>query len=82
MHDGTFFPYISIIVQNLHFYVDSLIDSVTAFAGMGYDSILSIFSALQQTEYKRLLLLDKKGTDGKPLAITDDFVAVVLGRVM
>ena len=78
VHDGSHFPYIEIIVQNLHFYIDSLIDAINEYLGKGYDSIQTIYTAIQQSEYKHLTLLEQKAQDGTPLPVTTDFIDVLL----
>ena len=80
VHDGSHFPYIEIIVQNLHFYIDSLIDAINEYLGKGYNSIQTIYTAIQQSEYKHLILLEKKKQDGAPLPVTTDFIEVVLSK--
>ena len=79
VHDGSHFPYIDIIVQNLHYYVDSLIDVINLYAGRGYSSIETIYTVLQQREYQHLLALEAKENDGSPKKVLDDFPSVVLG---
>lgn len=79
VHDGTHFPYIDIIVQNLHYYVDILIDTINLYAGNGYSSIRTIYTLLQQKEYRYLLTLEEKEVDGSPKQIGSDYVASVLG---
>lgn len=79
VHDGSHFPYIDVIVQNLHHYTDTLINTIDLYGGKGYRSLNTIFTALQQKEYRHTLLLEEKGADGKPKAIGDDFAQVVLG---
>ncbi len=79
VHDGSYFPYIEVIVQNLHFYIDSLIDAINEYLGMGYNSLQTIFTAIQQREFRHLILLEKKGQDGKPAPVTNDYIEVVLG---
>lgn len=79
VHDGSHFPYIDIIVQNLHHYVDVLIDTINLYTGSGYPSINTTYTTLQQKEYRYLLSLEKKGTDGALKKIDADFAEVVLG---
>jgi len=79
VHDGTHFPYIDIIVQNLHYYVDTLIDTFNLYAGNGYSSIWTIYTLLQQKEYRYFLALEEKDVNGSPKQIGSDYVAVVLG---
>ena len=81
VHDGSHFPYIDVIVQNLHYYVDSLIDTINIYAGKGYTSIKTIYMALQQKEYRYLRSLEKKEQDGSPQKIDEDFVAVIFGYI-
>lgn len=79
VHDGSHFPYIDIIVQNLHHYVDTIIDTINLYAGKGYSTSNTIFTALQQKEYRYSISLEEKGSDGKAKVIGDDFAKVVLG---
>ena len=81
VHDGSYFPYIGIIVQNLHYYIDCLIDTINFYAGKGYRSIEAIYTALQQQEYKYMLLLDKKAADGTVKRIDADSFLIVLGYI-
>ena len=81
VHDGSHFPYIDVIVQNLHYYVDGLIDTINIYAGKGYTSIKTIYMALQQKEYRYLCSLEKKEQDGSPQKIDKDFVAVIFGYI-
>ena len=81
VHDGSHFPYIDVIVQNLHHYVDSLIDTINIYAGKGYTSIKTIYTALQQKEYRYLRSLERKEQDGSPKKIGEDFVAVIFGYI-
>lgn len=79
VHDGSHFPYIDIIVQNLHHYVDTLIDTINLYANNGYSTLNTIFMALHQKEYRYSILLEEKGPDKKPKVINNDFAKVVLG---
>lgn len=79
VHDGSHFPYIDIIVQNLHHYVDTLIDTINLYADKGYSTLNTIFITLQQKEYRYSITLEEKDTNKKPKAINDDFAKVVLG---
>lgn len=79
VHDGSHFPYIDIIVQNLHHYVDTLIDTINLYADRGYFTLNTIFMTLQQKEYHYSILLEERGSDKKPKVINDDFAKVVLG---
>lgn len=80
VHDGSHFPYIDLIVQNLHFYIDFLIDTINFYVGKGYESTEIIYALLSHNELKHLTLLEKVDNDKKPFPITDDFVEVVLGN--
>lgn len=81
VHDGSYFPYIDIIVQNLHCYVDCLIDTINLYAGKGYRSIEAIYTALQQQEYKYMLLLDEKDSNKAVKKIDADSLSIVLGYI-
>lgn len=82
VHDGSHFPYIDIIVQNLHYYVDTLVDTINLYACNGYHSINTIYTALQQKEYRYTLSLEEKGSDGKSQKIDTDFAEVILGNLV
>ena len=79
VHDGTHFPYIDIIVQNLHFYVDTLIDTINAYANNGYSSINTIYTTIQKEELAHLLVLEKK-ENNTPAPISDEFSSIILGN--
>lgn len=80
VHDGTHFPYIDLIVQNLHFYIDTLIDTINYYVSEGYESLEAIYCLLSNKEFQYHMLLEKKDNSKAPLAITDDFIQVVLGN--
>ena len=79
VHDGTHFPYIDIIVQNLHFYVDTLIDTINAYANNGYSSINTIYTTIQKEELAHLLVLEKE-ENNTPALISDEFSSIILGN--
>lgn len=79
IHDGSHFPYIDLIVQNLHFYVDSLIDTINYYIGRGYRSLDVIYRLLGNNEFIYYEILDKKDNN-QALPIRDDFPIVVLGN--
>ena len=56
-----------------------LIDTINLYTGSGYPSINTAYTTLQQKEYRYLLSLEKKGTDGALKKIDADFAEVVLG---
>ena len=68
------------IVQNLHFYIDSLIDTINFYVGKGYDSLEVIYTLLSRKEFEYQMILEKKDNDNKPLSIGEDFVNTVLGN--
>ena len=80
VHDGTHSPYINIIVQNLHFYVDTLIDTINAYANNGYTGIDTIYSAIQKEELDHLLILEEKIDKNTPAPITNNFSSIILGN--
>lgn len=58
-----------------------LIDTINIYAGKGYTSIKTIYTALQQKEYRYLRSLEKKEQNGSPKKIDEDFVAVIFGYI-
>lgn len=80
VHDGSHFPYIDLIVQNLHFYIDALIDTINFYVGKGYDSLEVIYTLLSRREFEYQMILEKKDNNKKPLSIDEDFVTTVLGN--
>lgn len=77
VHDGSHFPYIDLIVQNLHFYIDALMDTINFYVGKGYTSLEVIYALLNRKEFEYQIILEKK--DNNSLSINDDYVAIVLG---
>lgn len=61
VHDGTLFPYKDIIIQNLHYYVDVLIDTINEYINNGYNSTNTIYTLLLQKEFHNLLELESNG---------------------
>lgn len=83
VHDGTHFPYIDVIVQNLHYYADTLIDTINQYFGEGYSSIRILYSVLQQKERKLLLsVLEAKESDGSIKQVDAEYVKAILGNLV
>lgn len=80
VHDGSHFPYIDLIVQNLHFYIDTLIDTINYYVGKGYNSLDVIYSLLKHNEFEHQIILDKKDANKAPAPIGDDYIDVILRR--
>ena len=80
VHDGSHFPYIDLIVQNLHFYIDALMDTINFYVGKGYTSLEVIYALLNRKEFEYHITLEKKDNNKNPLSINDDFVTTVLGN--
>ncbi len=59
VHDGSHSVYIELIIQNLHFYLDTLIDTIYASQKQGYNSISTIFKSLEEIEKKFLGFFEK-----------------------
>ena len=81
VHDGSHFPYIELVVQNLHFYVDNLIDTINYYVGKGYESLDIIYTMLSAKEFSYQIVLEKIDGSKKVLPIGDDYIEVVLGGV-
>ncbi len=73
VHDGDLFPYKDIIIQNLHYYVDVLIDTINDYINKGYNSINTIYTLLLQKEFHNLL--EQESED----VINEKWVRIVLG---
>lgn len=73
VHDGDLFPYKDIIIQNLHYYVDVLIDTINDYINNGYNSTNTIYTLLLQKELRNLLELESVGNRN------EKWVRIVLG---
>lgn len=88
IHDGVSMTYLELLIGNLHFYTDTLLETISYCHLIGYDSVEAIFAHLNHVEHEREILLSKgkeEKIDGKKVFIpdpitTDDFVDVVLGK--
>ena len=81
VHDGKHFQYIDVIVQNLHHYVDSLINIIEAYSTKGFKSPTSIFRSIQINETIYLQILDKKiDPQTEDIYFLDNFINLVLGN--
>ncbi len=80
VHDGSHFPYIDLVVQNLHFYVDTLIDTINYYIGKGYDSLDVIYTLLSHNELFHQQILEKKDSEKRILPIGEDYIEVILGK--
>lgn len=63
VHDGSDTVYIDLILQNLHFYLDTLIDTIYAVQKKGYQSITAVFKKMIEVENKMLNSLKKDVLD-------------------
>lgn len=80
VHDGSHFPYIDLVVQNLHFYVDNLIDTINFYVGKGYETLDIIYTMLSNKELSYQMILEKTDSRKNALPIGDDYIEVVLGE--
>ena len=69
VHDGSHSVYIELIIQNLHFYLDTLIDTIYASQKQGYENINSIFKSMSETEKKFLSIFDATSFDDELLKL-------------
>lgn len=69
VHDGSHSVYIELIIQNLHFYLDTLIDTIYATQKLGYENINSIFKSLSETEKRFLNFFDATCFDDERLKL-------------
>ena len=69
VHDGSHSVYIELIIQNLHFYLDTLIDTIYASQKQGYKNINSIFKSMSETEKKFLGIFEATSFDDELLKL-------------
>lgn len=60
IHDGTASPYIELIIQNLHYYFDSLVDEIIYYSKLGFNGLNTIYKHISYNENLMLLKLEKK----------------------
>ena len=60
VHDGTQTIYIDLILQNLHYYLDTLIDTIYAAQEKGYHNITAVFRKMSAIEKAMLTALQKE----------------------
>lgn len=59
VHDGNKSRYIDLILQNLHYYVDSLIELISTIQATGFDSMNSILREVSQIEENILRIFEQ-----------------------
>lgn len=69
VHDGSHSVYIELIIQNLHFYLDTLIDTIYASQKQGYESIRSIFKSFDEIEKRFLNFFNAAAFDDECLML-------------
>ena len=69
VHDGSHSVYIELIIQNLHFYLDTLIDTIYASQKQGYENIHSIFKSMGETEKKYINVLEATSFNDESLKL-------------
>lgn len=67
VHDGTETIYINLILQNLHYYVDTLIDSFYALERKGFNNINSMIKQMSEIEKKFYLIFSKSNFEMQDL---------------
>lgn len=76
VHDNSCMPYINQIVENLHFYVDTLISTLIEYSIMGYSDVTNIYKEIGFAEscyYERLgAPIKNKKERFKPILLTED----------
>lgn len=69
VHDGSHSVYIELIIQNLHFYLDTLIDTIYASEAKGYHSINSVFKSIGETEKRFFGIFNTTSFDDESLKL-------------
>lgn len=74
VHDGRSMPYLEVILGNLHYYVDSLIDTLIEYYHLQFSKNNVIYMDVEkrQEEYWNYLGLDDKGKIKAPKEIDED----------
>lgn len=67
VHDGTDTIYINLILQNLHYYVDTLIGSFYVLERQGYNNLNSIIKQMSEIEKKFYLIFSKSNFEKQDL---------------
>ena len=75
VHNGDTFPFLEVILQNLHFYIDSIIDTFCQVDSDRYGNAASIIAKLSLAEQAYLTSLGKANGYTK-----DDFLSIILGK--
>lgn len=67
VHSGSYMPYLSIIIENLHFYVDVLFDTLIEYYHLGLLKHTSIYKDIlsKETSYYAKLGINIKSTKQK-----------------
>lgn len=75
VHNGDTFPFLEVILQNLHFYIDSIIDTFCQVDSDRYGNAASIIAKLSLAEQAYLTSLGKANGYTK-----DNFLSIILGK--
>ena len=67
VHDGTDTIYINLILQNLHYYVETLIGSFYVLERQGYNNLNSIIKQMSEIEKKFYLIFSKSNFEKQDL---------------
>lgn len=74
VHDGNTFPFIDLILQNLHFYIDEIIDVLCEKNKEGFVEASSIIIQLAQREQHYLSALELASSFDE-----NNFIRLILG---
>ena len=69
VHDGSHSVYIELIIQNLHFYLDTLIDTIYASQKHGYTNIHSIYKSMGETEKRFINIFEESSFNDESLKL-------------
>lgn len=74
VHNGKHMPYLNVILGNLHYYLDCLMNTLMEYYYLGYESSSTIYFLLEKNEmmYHKLLGQDSKAKNTKAVEITED----------
>ncbi|MCH5258858.1 MAG: hypothetical protein J1F18_03840 [Lachnospiraceae bacterium] len=74
VHNGEYMPYLNVILENLHYYVDTMFDVLIEYYHMGVENNKIIFYNIEKEEmlYWEILGLDEKGKKVDIKEITEE----------
>ncbi|MBC8596884.1 hypothetical protein [Qingrenia yutianensis] len=81
VHDGNYMPYINTIIENLHFYVDTIFDKLIHYYKNGIFSTSDILTHMKNIEYRYQKTLGRGKKKNTSIALTkENYLDMILGH--